>query len=87
MKRIMAVSVLALALAGCNATVYDSGYHRRPIASVYVPPVDPVYVAPRPYYARPYYAAPRPVFVSPRPRCFTTWDRTPYGLRERRVCH
>jgi hypothetical protein len=73
MKRILTVSVLALGLAGCNATVYDSGYYRpRPVASVYVAPA-PVYVAPRPYaYHRPY--------------CYTVWDRTPYGLRERRIC-
>ena len=82
MKRIMAVSVLALALAGCNATVYDAGYHRpRPVVDFYTPAP---YPAPRPYYA-PAYS--RPLFVQPRPRCFTTWDRTPYGLRERRVCH
>ena len=36
MKRIMAVSVLALGLAGCNATVYDGGYYRpRPVVDVY----------------------------------------------------
>ena len=80
MKRIMAVSVLALGLAGCNATVYDGGYYRpRPVVDVYTPAPYPV--------ARPYYVAPRPVYVTPRSRCFTTWDRTPYGLRERRVCH
>jgi hypothetical protein len=26
------------------------------------------------------YHAPR------RPQCYSTWDRTPYGVRERRVC-
>jgi len=78
MKRILTVSVLALGLAGCNATVYDSGYYRpRPVASVYVAPA-PVYVAPNPYaYHRPY---------AYRPYCYTVWDRTPYGMRERRIC-
>jgi hypothetical protein len=80
MKRIMAVSVLALGLAGCNATVYDNGYHRRPIASVYVPPA-PVYVAPRHHVYNPYVYRPAP------PRCYTVWERTHYGMRERRVCH
>ena len=80
MKRIMAVSVLALGLAGCNATVYE----RRPL--VY----EGEYRGPR-YVYRPvapvYTPEPRPVVVvRPRPRCFTTWDRTPYGLQERRVC-
>jgi hypothetical protein len=75
MKRIMAVSVLALGLAGCNATVYGP----RPVIDVYTPAPYPV--------ARPYHHVERPLFVAPRPRCFTTWDRTPYGLRERRVCH
>lgn len=72
MKRIMAVSVLALGLAGCNATVYDTGY-RRPY-----PVIDlqtPVYAAPS-----------RPVYVERRPRCATVWDRTPYGYVERRIC-
>lgn len=79
MKKIVAASILALGLAGCNATVYDSGYHRRPIASVYVTPA-PIYVAPRRYVYNPY------VYRVP-PRCFTTWIRTQYGLHPRRICH
>jgi hypothetical protein len=72
MKRVLVVSVLTLSLAGCTTTVYDNSY-RRPVASVYVQPA-------------PYYAGPRYVYRGP-PRCYTVWERTHYGLRERRVCH
>jgi hypothetical protein len=78
MKRIMAVSVLALGLAGCNATVYDGGYYRRPVASIYTPPVQ--YYQPRPAYNPYVYAAPR------RPHCYMVDHRTPYGIRSERVC-
>jgi hypothetical protein len=87
MKRIAAVSVLALGLAGCNATVYDSGYYRpRPVIDLQTP----VYVAPRPYYEpRPYYS-PRPVYnpyvYRPHPRCEIIERHTPYGIRRERVC-
>ena len=79
MIRIAAVSALALALAGCNATVYGP----RPVVDVYVPP--PRYIAQEPVYipppvARPYYAPLR------RPRCATVWNRTPHGYVERQVC-
>jgi hypothetical protein len=73
MKRILAVSVLALGLAGCNATVYDTGY-RRPHAVIDLQTPAPVYVAPRPAY------------VERRPRCATIWERTPRGYVERRIC-
>ena len=31
---------------------------------------------------------PETVYVQPRPRryCYQTWDRTPYGMRERTIC-
>jgi osmotically inducible lipoprotein OsmB len=31
---------------------------------------------------------PEPVYVAPPPRryCYSVWDRTPYGMRERTVC-
>jgi hypothetical protein len=53
-KKFFVIAGLGLALGGCNATVYETQYHRRPVASVYVHPA-PVYVPPRPYYVhRPY---------------------------------
>jgi hypothetical protein len=80
MKRIAAVSVLALGLAGCNATVYDGGYYRpRPVVDLYTP-APTVYVAPRPYYE------PRPVYVAPRPRCTIVERRTHHGIERERVC-
>ena len=97
MKKIVAVSILVLGLAGCTAreqqlvaagtvgalagAVVASGvsesYHR------------PYYATPIPYpVRRPYYVTPnpRPYYVTPHRYCFMTWDRTPYGMRERRVC-
>ena len=90
MKRIMAVSVLALGLAGCNATVYDAGY-RRPYPVIDLQTPAPVYVAPRPYYTpRPYYEprhAYNPyVYRAPAPRCAIIERHTPYGIRRERVC-
>lgn len=84
MKRIMAVSVLALGLAGCNATVYDAGY-RRPYPVIDLQTPAPVYVEPRPYYT------PRPaynpyVYRAPAPRCAIIERYTPYGVRRERVC-
>jgi hypothetical protein len=85
MKRILAVSVLALGLAGCNATVYDTGY-RRPHAVIDLQTPAPVYVAPRPYYE------PRPAYNPyayrvPAHRCAIVERHTPYGIRRERVCH
>jgi hypothetical protein len=77
MKKIILASVCGLFLAGCNATVYDS----RPVLysaqrpSVFVPPVYTPLPPPRPQYIRQH-----------RRDCFTTWDRTPYGTRERVIC-
>ena len=76
MKKIFLASACGLFLAGCNATVYDSRpsvYVPRP--AVVVPPVYAPLPPPRPYYVR-----------QPRRECFTTLDRTPYGMRERVVC-
>jgi hypothetical protein len=76
MKKIILASVCGLFLAGCNATVYDS----RPVysaqrSSVFVPPMYVPLPPPRPQYIRQH-----------RRDCFTTWDRTPYGTRERVIC-
>ena len=71
MKRIVAVSLIALGLAGCNATV-------RPAVDVYVPAPTP-----RPYYEERTRLVLPP---APRYRCASVWDRTPYGYVERKVC-
>lgn len=99
MKKILAVSILALGLTACTAReqqlvaagavgvlagavvangVSESNHH--------------AYYQHRPYYQQHPYYHPRPVrnpyvYHAPRrPQCYSTWDRTPYGLRERRVC-
>jgi hypothetical protein len=77
MKKIFLASVCGLFLAGCNATVYDS----RPVLyttqrpPVFVPPMYTPLSPPRPQYIRPH-----------RRDCYMTWDRTPYGPRERVIC-
>ena len=77
MKKIFLASACGLFLAGCNATVYDS----RPVLysaqrpSVFVPPMYTPLPPPRPQYIRQHHR-----------NCFTTWDRTPYGVRERVIC-
>jgi hypothetical protein len=76
MKKILLASACGLFLAGCNATVYDSRpvvYVPRP--AVVVPPVYAPLPPPRPHYVR-----------QPRRECYSAWDRTPYGLRERVIC-
>ena len=73
MKKLFILSAATLALAGCSATT-TTVY--RPVGSVVTHPLPSAYPAAYPY-ARPY---------RPRVRCYSTWDRTPYGLRERRVC-
>lgn len=58
MKKFLVIAALSLTLGGCNAAAYSTHHHRRPVASVYVPPH--VYVAPRPqfiyrqHYTQPY---------------------------------
>ena len=75
-KKIFGIAAFGLVLGGCNATVYEGEYYRRPVASVYVQPA-PIYVPPRPYYVQrrtynPYIYRPhpmpprRPVDVYPR---------------------
>jgi hypothetical protein len=77
MKKIILASVCGLFLAGCNATVYDS----RPV--LYTAQRHPI-VVPHTYTPLP---PPRPQYIRHHRRdCFTTWDRTPYGIRERVIC-
>ena len=74
MKKTLVVSGLAILLAGCNAAVYTP----QPVVSV----GGPIYATPIPA-SRPYMAYP---YRRPPVHCYTTWDRTPYGMRERRIC-
>lgn len=78
MKKIFAVPLLALGLAGCQttSTAYYNPYPR------YVTP-HPRYVTPAPVYV-----APRPVYVRP-PICQTYTRYNPYyGVyHTRRICH
>lgn len=71
MKTVIAVSLIAIGLAGCNATtIYNAPVPVAVVAPapVYYPPLPPV----RPYY----YGY----------RCYSVWDQTPYGSIERKVC-
>jgi hypothetical protein len=76
MKKALIVSGLALVLTGCNATVYTP-----PVVSVGTP----IYATPVPY-SRPYVVQPYRAYRRPAVHCYSTWDRTPYGMRERRIC-
>jgi hypothetical protein len=73
--KILILPVLALGLSGCNATVYT----QRPNVSVGYPVYAQHVPVSRPYYTHQHYR------YVPR-QCYTTWDRTPYGVRERRIC-
>ena len=73
MKKILIVSGIGLALAGCSATT----------TTVYTRPVPAVAVhhpLPSAYPGAPY------SYRRPPVHCYSTWDRTPYGMRERRIC-
>jgi hypothetical protein len=76
MNRVFFVCGLGLFLAGCNATVYPS----RPM--VIDLETRPPIVVPRAYEPLP---PPRP-YMERRRDCFTNWERTPYGLKERVIC-
>ena len=85
MYKILTIGVTSLFLAGCNATVYDGGVYRpRPTIDIYATPA-PVYMPPTVHNPR-YEDHRRPVIVDRRVRCYTTWDRTPRGYVERKVC-
>jgi hypothetical protein len=99
MKRIIAVSVLALGLAGCTPReqqLVAAGVVGAAAGAVVANGVsdsyDRTYYRPRPYYAPQPYYAPRPaynpyVYSAPRrPHCYIVDHRTPYGIRQERVC-
>ena len=74
MIKIATVCVAGLMLAGCNVVVQD-----RPVARVATYPV----------YQRPEYVPlppPRPYYLS-APNCRIVDVRTPYGIRQERVCN
>jgi hypothetical protein len=80
MYKILSVSTISLFLAGCNATVHTP----RPVVDIYATSA-PVYMPPTVH--NPYYEdRRRPVIVDRRVRCYSTWDHTPRGYVERKVC-
>jgi len=72
MKKIVAVSLFAVGLAGCSATTTTVYTRPVPAAAVHYP-------LPSAYPSNAYR-------YRYRNHCYSVWDRTPYGLRERRVC-
>jgi hypothetical protein len=86
MKRIMAVSILALGLAGCTAREQQLvaagvvGAAAGAIVANEVSQPRPVYVEQRPVVYQERYIVPR------RPQCYIVDRRTPYGIRSERVC-
>lgn len=84
MKKIVAVSILVLGLAGCTAR------EQQLVAVGVVGALAGTIVANSASSSnhRTYHASPR-VYHHPRmhPRCYSIWDRSPYGMRERRICN
>jgi hypothetical protein len=95
MKRILAVSLIALGLAGCTPReqqLVAAGAVGAVAGAVVANGVSESYHRPHSYYApRPYYH-PRPaynpyVYHAPRyPRCYIVDRHTPYGIRRERIC-
>jgi hypothetical protein len=85
MHKVLLVAVSFVALAGCTAReqqVLTAGAVGAVAGAVIVNEMN----QPRPVYVQqPYqqYYAPMP---PRRPRCFTSWERTAYGMVERQVC-
>ena len=80
MHKIIIAAIGATVLSGCTAVVSQPVmYQQRPV--LYNPPVYSNYQYQQPYPIRPHYPT-----VARHPNCFMTWDRTPYGMRERRIC-
>ena len=78
MNKVFLVCGLGLFLAGCNATVYPA----RPV--VIDLETRPPLIVPRDTYAP--LPPPRP-YMEPRRRCYTVWDNTPRGYREKVICN
>ena len=87
MKRIIAVSVIALGLAGCTAREQQLvaagavGALAGAVVANEVSQPRPVYVEQRPVVYQERYIVPR------RPQCYIVDRRTPYGIRSERVCN
>jgi len=87
MKKILAVSVVALGLAGCTAREQQLvaagvvGAAAGAIVANEVSQPRPVYVEQRPVVYQERYVVPR------RPQCYIVDRRTPYGIRSERVCN
>ena len=85
MHKILIVAVGALALAGCNSRT-NQVLAAGTVGAVAGTIIGSELAQPRPVVVErqyPQYYAPVP---PRRPTCFSTWDRTPRGLVERRVC-
>ena len=86
MKKILAVSVVALGLAGCTAR------EQQLVAAGVVGAAAGAIVANEVSQPRPVYVEQRPVvyqerYVVPRRQCYIVDRRTPYGIRQERVCN
>jgi hypothetical protein len=88
MNKVLLIVAVAGTLAGCTpreqqlvAAGAVGAVAGAVIASEATRP-QPVYVEER----RPIVLPPRAYMPPPR-RCYSVWDRTPYGLVERRVCN
>jgi hypothetical protein len=94
MKRILAVSLIALGLAGCTPReqqLVAAGVVGAAAGAVVANGVsdsyDRTYYRPQPYYApRPVYT-PHVYHAPRRPQCYIVDRRTPYGIRQERVCN
>ena len=86
MKRIMAVSLIALGLAGCTAREQQLlaagavGAVAGAVVANEVSQPRPVYVEQRPVVYQERYVVPR------RPQCYVVERRTYYGIERERVC-
>ena len=88
MKKVLAVSLIALGLAGCTPREQQLvaagavGALAGAVVANEVSQPRPVYVERRPVYHDRY----APVYHR-RPQCYIVDRRTPYGIRQERVCN
>jgi uncharacterized protein YcfL len=85
MKKILAVSVVALGLAGCTAR------EQQLVAAGVVGAAAGAIVANEVSQPRPVYVEQRPVVYQqryiPQRQCYIVDRRTPYGIRQERICN
>jgi hypothetical protein len=81
MNKVFLVAAVGLVLAGCTPR------ERTLVAAGVVGAAAGAVVANEVSQPRPVYVEERYVPLPPRrPQCYMVWDRTPYGMVERRVC-